>query len=555
MRLQLASWLLTSFTTHAYALQCAAPPLNLPIRSLSTAPGTLSRGIPVSIGTPPQQIVLTPSLQLDTSFIPRYSNSCIYTRDSAIPANDTRWSKEDGRTVCASIYGGGFVPSLSTSFHDNGTDEQVVEEWFKVSRVSGWRFVTESFIFVDYMETYMQQNKILPEKRNVTSSFILPEEGATFGGLGGSTLTLTPNSRTLNTLYSEGLVPSRSWSLTNKGLCLGCIDESLSTGEFQSFKLAARDADGELPCLFQVEVEGLEYYPDVGTGGVALIDKPFTACVDPGVAFLVLPTAANARLSQAAVANLEAASNKSMPFGGSLKDGSGHLLLKLEGGLEVNITVPAARMTDGEGPGERTLAVTTGSWGAYGDAVPVLGRPFTDSVVLRWDEIGQEYGMANRNPQTDAKQSLNPLGCDEFPSSKPAETSHSSGIIVGSIIGGFAAGLLFASAAAFFFWRGQRGVRSKYEAMRGEDSVSLRTVDTGGRTLESRMSGTLSAPATSIRESLRSHFGTQSVSPMVEPHLVDDSQIYEAPEEGATYPLGRDRAEMRVYSYSDRWGR
>lgn len=540
----------------ANAEQCAAPPLNLPIRSLSNVPGMIAHGIPISIGTPPQQFVLTPSLQLDTSFIPRYTNSCIYDADSTIPANDTRWSTKDRKIVCAGIYGGGFVPSLSTTFHDNGTNSPVSEAWFKKARFSDWHFTTDEFAFVDHVEAYVQQNEVLPDKRSITSSFILPNEGATFGGMGSSALSVTPASRLLETLKSEGIIPSKSWSLSNESLCLGCIDENAYVGDFQKVKLSDRDKDDGLPCLLQVKVEMIDYYSDAQTAGVALLHNAFGACIDPGVAFLVFPTETRAKLLEvagAAGSDVEAYGEEFNTSSGLLEASSSFLRLRLEGDLEVDINIPGVEVGDTENTGGLVFAIKTSSWGAYGQGVPVLGKPFTDSVVLRWDETAQEYGIAKKNIKAAGESILKPLGCDGFPSaSGSARTAPSVGVIVGSIIGGFVAGLLFAAAAVFFYWRGQKGVRSKYEAMSGEDTVSLRTVDTGGRTMDSRLSGLSGTHVLSLRESLRSSFGARSISPVTEPYLVDDSQVYEAPEGGPVDPSRYGRNDIRLYSYNQR---
>ena len=327
-------------------------------------------------------------------------------------------------------------------------------------------------------------------------------------------------------------VPSKSWSLSNESLCLGCVDGNSYTGEFQKFKLADRQKDSGLPCLLQVKVESLDYHDGLTSEGVPLIENAFVACVDPGVTLLVLPPDTRAGIGEAVGADWVFASSSSSNLGGSF------LKFKLEGGLEVDVNKPgnttagAAWIMSGQ-----QLSTKTGTWGAYGQDVPVLGQPFTDSVILRWDEATQEYGLANRNSKSDGKTELKPLGCDSFPSIKESvETTPSVGIIVGSIIGGFVAGPLFGAAAFFFYWRGQRGVQSKYEAMRGENAVSLWTVDTGGRTLESKMNDVSSLPATSLRESLRSHFRNRSVSPFKEPYLVGDSQVFEAPEGGIAEP-------------------
>ena len=537
----------------AVATQCAAPPLNLPLRTVSVASGILFHGIPISIGTPPQQIVLTPSLQLDTPFIPRYTNSCIHVADTNISANDTRWSNEDGKTVCAGIYGGGFVPSLSTTFYDNGTNSPVSEAWFKKNRFFDWHFMTDEFVFADYLEAYVQQNNVLPEKRNINTSFIFPDEGATFGGLGSSALSLTPGSRLLETLYAEGLVASKSWSLSTESLCLGCVDGNAYTGEFQNIKLMDRERDGGLPCLLQVKVESLEYHTDATSAGVALLDNAFVACVDPGAMFLALPKDARMKLSEVGGAEIERFSDTSIPFAGLPQNGSSFLRFKLESGLKRDVALLVVEAEDAKDAGEQVFALETGLMGAYGEGVPVLGKPFTDSIVLRWDETTQEYGIADRNSKAAGKNELESLGCDNFPSvSRSVETTPSVGVIVGAIIGGFVAGLLFAAAAVFFYWRGQSDVKSKYEAMHGEDAISLRTVDTGGRALESRMSDAPGAPAPSLRKSLQSHFGERSVSPFTEPYLIGDSQVFEAPEGGAVDSSKRSRVEMSVYSYDHR---
>ncbi|KAF2627559.1 hypothetical protein BU25DRAFT_458456 [Macroventuria anomochaeta] len=433
MRFKHWVWVLPALRAGVKAVQCAAPPLNLPLRTISVAPGTFSHGIPISIGIPPQQLVLTPSLSLDTPFIPRYTDSCIYAADASRPANATRWNGRDGKIVCAGIYGGGFVPTLSTSFFDNGTNSPVSEAWFKRARFSDWHFMTDKFVFADYLEAYVQQNAALPEKRNLTTSFILPDEGATFGGLSSSVLSLTPGSRLLEALYSEGMVPSKSWSLSNDSLCLGCVDENAYTGEFQNFKLADRDKDGGLPCLLQAKVETLDYYSDGSSAGVALLDDAFVACIDPGVMSLVLPTDAYTKLPEVVGADVKAAFEWSATSAGLPKNSSSFLRFKLTGDLEVDVMLPRAGVEDVKDPSGQPLGIETGSWGAYGQGVPVLGKLFTASIVLRWDEVTQEYGAARRNPKASEKSDLEPLGCDSFLSlGKYVETTPSVGVILQS---------------------------------------------------------------------------------------------------------------------------
>lgn len=73
--------------------------------------------------------------------------------------------------------------------------------------------MTEAFGFADYVEVYMQQNRALPEERDLAASFILPEEGVTFGGQGSLALSLMPDSRLLGTMCAEAMVPSKKLEL------------------------------------------------------------------------------------------------------------------------------------------------------------------------------------------------------------------------------------------------------------------------------------------------------------------------------------------------------
>ena len=113
--------------------------------------------MPVYVGAPRQLLALTPSLQLDNAFLPRWTASCVYNGKTAAvaapapAANDAWWTGRDAREVCAELYGGAFNSCLSSSFHDNGTNNQVSEDWLRTVGFADWHFVTEAFAFVDYL--------------------------------------------------------------------------------------------------------------------------------------------------------------------------------------------------------------------------------------------------------------------------------------------------------------------------------------------------------------------------------------------------------------------
>jgi hypothetical protein len=229
-------------------------------------------------------------------------------------------------------------------------------------------------------------------------------------------------------------------------------------------------------------------------------------------------------------------------FEGAGGNDTGVLTFRIEGGLEVNVTVPGASSV-GEGQqGEWRVPIGKGGWGAYGNATWVLGKPFTDAVVLKWDGEKKEYGIANRNADG-AEADIQPLGCDEFPSIEKSVTfTPGTGILVGSIVGGFVGGLAFAFAGFWFFRRGQKGVKSRY-AQLDEDTVPMRTMS---RERDSWMTaGTLSPPPPSTHDSLRSQ-RFRDTRPGAQSGLVfeTDGQIFEAPEGGAAFPNKRMRSEM-----------
>jgi hypothetical protein len=534
----------------ALSAKCKAPAVPLPYRKLSALPGTPVEGIQVRVGSPPQYVTLTPSLMLDNTFIPRYSNSCI----SLASANSTDQSQQNGGKggkahldiersgleglggylLCAEIFGGAYNPKLSMSFVEKPTSVNNAEVLFQKSNFAEWKFIDEAFAFSDYLEVYADAMDALPHKRNLTTSFILPNEQAVFGQLGDSTLGLTPDSSLLSSLDKEGMIASTSWSLTNSTLCLGCIDERWKNGTFKTYKPADRKADGELPCLLQAKVEQLFWYPKGGVDGTFLVKEGFTACVDPGVKFLVLPKEARDGIAKATEREIVEEYDDQLVLKGKPGRDEGILNFRLEDNFIVNVTMLGTGNPDGDGTWK--LPIGKGGWGAYGSEVLTLGKPFTDRIVLKWDSELREYGMANVNetPIKD-KEDLKPVGCDEFPErpAKPHSTA-GTGVIAGSVIGGFVGGALFAVACLFFYRRGGRTVRSKYVSMPSQEALNaipLGTVAGDRRTISSSIS-----PAPSLHTRYSS---TTSASPMME---VEDSAIYEVPDGRRSMQQDGDRS-------------
>jgi hypothetical protein len=537
----------------ALAAKCKAPPLPLPYRRLSALPGTPVEGIQVRIGSPPQYVTLTPSLMLDNTFIPRYTNSCISlaaTQTNTTDPQDQAKRRDEhldleadgleglgGYLICSEIYGGGYNPELSKTWAEKPTTMANAEVVFQKSNFAEWKFMDETFAFSDYLEVYAEAMDALPDKRNLTTGFILPNEQAVFGQLGDSTLGLTPNSTLLSSLDKEGMVASTSWSLTNSTLCLGCIDKSWHSSTFKTFKPADRKADDKLPCLLQAKVEQLFWYPKSGSEGTFLVKEGFTACIDPGVKFLVLPEEAREGIGKATEREVVQEYDDQLVLKGKPGREDGILNFRLEGDFVVNVTVPGSGNPDGEDneDGVWKLPFGKGGWGAYGDGVLTLGKPFTDRVVLQWDSNAQEYAMANVNgdPKKEDEDMI-PLGCDDFP--EKAERSHSApvaGIIAGSITGGFVGGALFVMGCLFFYKRGGQKVKSKYRSMPSEEAfqpIPLGSLGGDRRTISSRASA-----APSAHTAYSSHSYT---SPMME---VEDSAIYEAAEGGSAGQSPRER--------------
>lgn len=590
---------------------CAAPPLNLPYRNVSVTPGVLTQGIPLELGMPWQRVVLMPSLQLDGTYIPRYGNACVadgggmarnnntsekrgigglWQRDAA-PGLFDDGSRGDAAVRCGEVYGGAFEPSLSGTFKDTGSNDQIAEWWLKNQGYRDWHYVTERWRFGDYLEVYTSTNGEVPEekKSNLTSNFELADAGKSFGGLGSALLGLTPEASLLKDLLDADVVPSTSWALTNESLCLGCVDASTSSGDFQIFKPADRTKDGQLPCLIQAKVEVLNWHPKADVEGATLIEKAFTACIDPGVKFLVLPNDARDAFKKIVARDIQDEYEDYMVFKGPPKDDVGLVTVKLEGGLQVNITVPGAGKAGAEEKGNWRVAIGKGGWGAYGNQTFVLGKPFTDQIVLRWDSDKQEYGLANLNTAVDRKTDLQPLGCDHFPKaphSGGTKSMANTGVLIGSVLGAFVGGLLVALGLLYFFRRGRKTALSKYEPL--GDTVPMQTIPSDRRTVDSWMSGALSPPPPSMRGTPglvyrdqahsragsrtgeRDRLGTgvsidsqtgsgtsgarglgvrnvNAVPVMADDTAVFESsnrELYEAPEGGTAYPTKRERLEI-----------
>jgi hypothetical protein len=606
--------LLSLVASPTSATRCAAPPLNLPYRNVSITPGYLTQGIPIQLGTPWQQIALTPSLQLDNTFIPRFTNTCVHNDVMPMDKNTTSskrelglwrrdghpgsfeenggdqaeggeygaWEGENWWVKCSETYGGGYVPASSPTFHDNGTNDQIREWWFKKQDYKDWHFVTESFQFVDYLAVYTKTTEGVPgeDKKQMMESFILTDEGQLFGGVGASLLSLTPGSAILTSLYGNGIIPSTSWTLSNESLCLGCVDKASPQGDFQIFKPADRETDEKLPCLIQTKVEALNWHPTPNIEGATIIDESFIACIDPGVKFLVLPNDARATFKKVIDRDVKGEYEDYILFKGPPKDDMGVLTFKLEGGLEVNVTIPGAGKVGAEENGNWQVPIGKGGWGSYGNQTYVLGKPFTDHIVLQWNGNKQEYGIANANTDPNRKLDLQPLGCDEFPRVAKGNGTKSTGngILIGSVLGAFVGGLVVALALLFFFRRGRENAFSKYEPLK--DTVPMRNIPSDRRTVDSWISGALSPPPPSVRAtagsaSYRDATSSRSGSRMGETDSVgagmgmglmmsggaglglcvrevadtavyesSNREVFEAPEGGTAFPTKRERIEI-----------
>lgn len=564
--------------------QCAAPPLNLAYRAVAITPGSLTAGIPLQIGSPWQAIALVPSLQIDDTFIPRYTNTCVHDApgnsttladaagaaakmnlttvpvsatsflarnvvpglfaladdDESTPSasgNETKVEVEDGWMRCSETYGGAYNPELSSSFAEEKPGDQALRNFTDI-----WRFA-------DYLDVYGGATGAVPARRNLTSSFQIADDGETFGGYGSALFGLTPNSTVVNALVEAAMVPSTSWSLTNESLCLGCIDTGASSGTWHTFHPSDRYVNPDLACLIKAKVEGLSWHPGSDAEGVSLINDTFTACIDPGIKFLVLPTNATKAFEDMVERSVTAEYDDHIAFEGPPSDTTGVLTFQIEGGLEVNVTVTGAGNASTQTGANWTVPIGQGGWGAYGNQTWVLGKPFTDEIVLRWDGGKKEYGIANRNTNSSATSDLEPLGCDSFPDmEKKAISKPGTGSLVGAIVGGFVGGIVLALAGFLLFTCGkkkkEKNVNSKY-AQFDEDTVPMRAMS---NQRDSWMTArTPSPPLPSTHEELKSQRLRDHARPGAQDGVgleVPGSQLYEAPEHGTLYSSKRRRREM-----------
>lgn len=228
---------------------CSASPIVVPVTNTTLSTGFQRRGLPVSIGTPPQQF----SLKVYLNF-----NNTVFQEG---PITDNNCNKtENSVDRCIMVKAGVYDRGLSSSWSGHMTKEE-------------FRGASDVLQSVDLLG---EETVHLPgvELQNVPIDI----DGDMTSGIG-----LGTNSSLVNSLYAAGKIPSRMWGLDwgwtgatddtwkDGSLVLGGYDKSrVKDGKFfaQNFPLDLGASDG---CALIVFITGISMKND--TDEIQLLDS------------------------------------------------------------------------------------------------------------------------------------------------------------------------------------------------------------------------------------------------------------------------------------------
>ncbi len=419
------------------AVACKTRPLYLPIRDVWTSVGSdMTRGIALSIGTPPQHLALHPSLMINSTFVPRYisgSSGCYNLSSSSQP-----------ETSCIARYGGGFRLDNSSTWTMDPNNAHVNAASYD-RRFTDFSNYTAGYDVLRLEDASNLETKAMP--------LVVPNDE--FGQFSNSPLGLAESSVFLSALEASSIIPTRSWGLGPSGLCLGCIDASAINGTLISQPVGE---PVEKNCALPMDVIDVVYQPSNGSAEVGISTSTFTACVEPGAQSLILPENIIDAYAGASGAN---PSSSTYPYFSrfSLDEPKpdGVLVFTIAGNLKVSITLSPSNDSY-----YWHLPFGVGGWGNYEIGTFVLGGPFTEQVYLKYDDAARTYGIGGAKTAGTSRD-IQAVGCQlssDTPSagSEPTfgDSGFSIGAIVGTAVGGVLGATLLTLTGCWFWWRNQR---------------------------------------------------------------------------------------------------
>ncbi|MCJ1382544.1 hypothetical protein MMC17_005657 [Xylographa soralifera] len=449
-------------------------PISIPISNVSLQNSATSRGLVISIGTPPQNLALATNLRVNNTYVFNRTGVCT----------------DDTTAQCIQEHGGGFEKSSSTTWSQFSTyisSETVIS-------TTGDQYGSDTLTFGGQnLSTYPIG---LPLKEN---DLILDD-------LFDNSLGLGSNSTFLTALSNLGLIASRSfsifWGLTGTN---GNTDGSLIVGGLDSAKMSGSSLTGPISpqnndavslwtdsCgtgLFVTVKDISLNFPNGSTPSIlgGNFTQGLSMCIDPAYPGITLPPNTGPILKEMIGAPVEhsgtdEAGDNNVPFYNSdvflASDVyQGDLTFTFESGLQIAVTndqlvVPVWEINPNgiavqNNETLRKILINPLGWPVL-NVQPILGQTFLTAAYLSVNYDSNEFTIANVNvTETSNIVAIVPSGtCIPQPtiSTSPSgsnttitatSTSLAPGAIAGIVIG-IVVILAILGIGLFFFLRRRR---------------------------------------------------------------------------------------------------
>ncbi|MCJ1438326.1 hypothetical protein MMC27_007714 [Xylographa pallens] len=447
-------------------------PISIPISNVSLQNSATSRGLAISIGTPPQNLALATNLRTNNTYVFNQTGVCT------------------GETTaqCIQEHGGGFDKSSSTT-------------WSQLST-----YIASETVIVTTGDQYGSDTLTFGAQNLSTYPIGLPlkENGLILDDLFDNSLGLGSNSTFLTALSNLGLIASRSfsifWGLTGTN---GNTDGSLIVGGLDSAKMSGSGLTGTISpqnndavalwtdsCGTGLFVTVKDISLNLPNGSTSSIlggnfTQGLSMCIDPAYPGITLPPNTGPILNDLIGTpithiGVDEAGNNNIPFYNSeiflASDVyQGDLTFTFENGLEIAVTndqlvVPvwdtnANGIAIQKNDTLRRVLINILGWPVL-NVQPILGQPFLTAAYLSVNYDSNEFTIANVNvTETSNVVAIDSSGtCIPQPSVSPSpsgsnttitatSTSLAPGAIAGIVIGTVAILAILGIGLLFFLRR------------------------------------------------------------------------------------------------------
>ncbi|KAI9794542.1 MAG: hypothetical protein M1816_004429 [Peltula sp. TS41687] len=444
------------------------PAISFPIQNVTLGGESVKRGVEANVGSPSQTMCL--------DILGDWNNTILWSNTNA------QCSAGTSAALCAWYRGGLYRDTVSRSWDPATQTEVEFSPPIILNESTTW-WGTDRFRFK--MTTLPKLPIFTPVTTGETSGI----------GLGR-------NSTVLNYLFTNGLIPSRTWSMfygwegaeaehqLDGNLVLGGYDKAKITGPNSTHSITT-DTD----CSTNLIIEVADISVDMPNGTTTSVMTPrkipsFQACLNPTGRVIAVPNNVWEAFSSLAGGDFIAES-RSIIWGKNYMAGgvfSGNLTIKLSTG--VNITVPNHQLVRPEilvdDAGKRYITNDTirEIYMTNGSSRPwVFGSPFFSAIQLHVNDEEGKFTLWQANPTSKedlvavvdktATTTCTPNSTDPrtSPTQRPQKSKGRSNnvVAIGASIGVVAIFVILGGIIYTFYYRR----RHAHQPIRGDSAIAL----------------------------------------------------------------------------------